>query len=86
MFPYYLLFVNLLAFSMMGIDKARAKRDAWRISEKTLFFAAVVGGSPGAMIGMYLFRHKTRHKAFTLGMPAIFLIQVMAIGLQFILQ
>lgn len=65
---------------MMGIDKSRAKRKAWRISEKTLFLCAAVGGSFGMTAGMYAFRHKTRHWYFKYGLPAILLVQAVLIS------
>ncbi len=75
-FPIYLLSINIVAFCLMGIDKRRAVKHAWRIPEKTLFLTAILGGSPGSIIGMQLFRHKTRHRYFKYGMPAILLAQV----------
>ncbi len=72
----FFLAVNLIGFAAMGIDKARARKHAWRISEMVLFFIAIIGGSLGSLIGMYLFRHKTKHKAFKWGMPIILLIQI----------
>lgn len=72
----FVVIVNLLGFIIMGIDKSRAKKHSWRISEFTLFFIALIGGSLGSLIGMYTFRHKTRHKVFTWGMPAILIIQI----------
>lgn len=75
-FTIYLVFINILAFVLMGADKAKAKRNAWRIPEKTLFLSAILGGSIGAILGMQLFRHKTRHRSFVLGMPAILATQV----------
>ena len=75
-FTIYLVFINILAFVLMGADKAKAKRSAWRIPEKTLFLSAILGGSIGAILGMQLFRHKTRHRSFVLGMPAILAAQV----------
>ncbi|MBQ1270242.1 MAG: DUF1294 domain-containing protein [Clostridia bacterium] len=81
----YLAAVNLIAFALCGIDKLKAKRDRWRIPEKTLFLSAIVGGSVGFMLGMKLFRHKTKHKSFTIGIPMIFILQVcLAIYLLFI--
>ena len=71
----YLIIINLLTFFTFAADKSRAKRGAWRIPERTLFLLAALGGSPGALAGMYLFRHKTRHRAFTFGIPALLLIQ-----------
>ena len=76
---FYLLAVNIIAFAMMGIDKGRAKRGAWRISEKALFISALIGGSIGAICGMQFFRHKTKHWYFKYGMPAILILQIAAI-------
>ena len=73
----YLVVVNLAALLMMWCDKRRAKRgSARRISEKALFLSAVLGGSVGAILGMRLFRHKTKHWYFVWGMPAILLLQL----------
>lgn len=72
----YLLLANLAAFALMGADKRRAQRCRWRIPEKTLFLSAILGGSPGAILGMYLFRHKTKHLQFVLGMPAVLVLQL----------
>ena len=72
----YLLLANIVAFTLMAIDKRKAKKNKWRIKEKTLFLSAAVGGSIGAMYGMHMFRHKTQHKSFLFGMPAIFIGQV----------
>lgn len=75
--PYiYLIFINLLAFLLMGIDKQKARRHRWRISERTLFLTALLGGSPGAILGMQLFRHKTKHASFVFGMPCILAAQL----------
>ena len=73
----YLLIINIIAFTMYGIDKWKAQRNQWRISEKMLLFLAVIGGSAGALAGMYIFHHKTFHKKFTIGVPLILVIQVM---------
>ena len=62
---------------MYGIDKWKAHRKQWRISEKMLLFLAVIGGSAGALAGMYICHHKTLHKKFTIGVPLILVIQVM---------
>lgn len=64
---------------MMGIDKWRAKKDLFRIPESNLFLIAAIGGSPGCFIGMYLFRHKTRHLQFVIGIPAIMLVQILLV-------
>ena len=73
----YLVIVNLIALLMMWADKRRSKKDgARRISEKALFLSAILGGSVGAILGMRLFHHKTRHWYFVWGMPLILLIQL----------
>lgn len=72
----YLIIINAAAFCLMGADKHKARRGLYRIPEKTLFLAALLGGSAGAWIGMYTFRHKTRHWYFVVGIPAVFLVQV----------
>ena len=72
----YLALINLTAFLLMGADKSRARRGLWRIPEKVLFLSAVLGGSVGAMGGMFFFRHKTRHLRFRIGLPAILLLQI----------
>ena len=64
----YLVLINLAAFLLMGIDKFRARRELWRIPEKVLFGSALLGGSVGAIAGMFFFRHKTRHLSFRLGL------------------
>jgi len=68
--------VNLAAFLTFGADKLRAKRGRWRVPEKTLFLLALLGGGLGATLGMFVFRHKTRHWYFRLGLPAILLAQL----------
>lgn len=75
-FLIYLLLINAAALLLMLIDKQKARRNRWRISESALLWSAVLGGSVGALAGMYLFRHKTKHKKFTLGVPAILMVQV----------
>lgn len=75
----YLVIMNIIGFASMGIDKSKAKRGAWRIPEKTLFLIAILGGSVGSILGMKQFRHKTKHKSFTIGMPAILLVQAAVI-------
>ena len=72
--------VNLAGFILMGVDKSRAKRDAWRIPEKTLFLTAILGGCVGAIAGMFFFHHKTRHWYFRFGLPAILVVQLVAVG------
>ena len=75
-FFIYLVIINLAAFLLMAMDKSRARKHRWRIPEKTLFLLAILGGSIGAIAGMYTFRHKTRHWYFVIGMPAILILQV----------
>ena len=72
----YLIAINVVTFLVYGLDKWKAKRDAWRISESTLLLLAAAGGSVGALLGMQIFRHKTKHVKFTVGVPAILLVQV----------
>lgn len=79
----YIAFTNILLFTLMSIDKQRAKLNQWRISEKTLFILALIGGSVGGILGIYTFRHKTKHLKFTLGFPAIVLFQIIAVCLFF---
>ena len=71
----YLILLNLTGFSIMGIDKRRARKHMWRISERALFLTAVFGGSVGTLAGMYIFRHKTKHWYFVIGMPLILILQ-----------
>lgn len=71
----YLVLINLMAFGLYGIDKWKAKKQKWRIPEKTLFLVAGLGGSFGAGLGMRVFRHKTKHRSFTIGIPLIFVAQ-----------
>ena len=72
----YLFLMNLIGFLSMLIDKRRARKNGWRIRERTLFLPAILGGSIGSLSGMYVFRHKTRHWYFVLGMPLILIFQV----------
>ena len=75
----WLVIINLIAFAVFGIDKKRAKKGQWRIPEKTLFLTALLGGSVGAILGMYIFRHKTKHWYFQIGIPAILIAQIAAV-------
>lgn len=82
-----LVAINLVSFALYGIDKAKAKRGAWRIRESTLLGAAACFGALGAFAGMQIFRHKTKHRAFALGVPALLVVQIAilaAIGFQVI--
>ena len=75
-FLLYLLLINAAAFLLMLVDKLKAKKNRWRIPERTLILSAAFGGSIGALLGMYTFRHKTKHLKFTLGIPAILIAQI----------
>ena len=68
--------MNGLAFSLMGIDKAKAKAGAWRVPEKTLFLVTALFGGLGGTAGMFFFRHKTKHWYFRLGFPALLIVQI----------
>ena len=77
---YYLIFLNTVGILSMYLDKHFAKNNMYRISEKNLFIIATLGGSIGSIIGMYKFRHKTKHKQFTIGLPLILFIQVIILN------
>lgn len=68
---FYLLIINALGFLLMLVDKWKARKNRWRVRESTLLLIAALGGSVGSLLGMYLFRHKTLHLKFTLGIPLI---------------
>ena len=72
----YLTIINAIAFALMLADKARARKNLWRIPERTLFTAAILGGSVGSLLGMYLARHKTKHPKFVIGIPLILAVQL----------
>ena len=72
----YLAVINLVGFLIMGVDKLRAKKQVWRVPEKSLFLVAALGGSIGTNAGMYVFRHKTKHWYFVIGMPLILIAQI----------
>lgn len=72
----YLTIINAIAFALMLADKARARKNLWRIPERTLFTAAILGGSVGSLLGMYLARHKTKHLKFVIGIPVILAAQI----------
>lgn len=74
----YLLLINATGFLLMLADKLKAKKNLWRIPEATLLTTAALGGSVGCLLGMYTVRHKTKHLKFTVGIPLILALQVMA--------
>jgi len=75
----YLLVINMIAFTLFGLDKYRARRHMYRISEKALLMTALAGGTAGALAGMYFWHHKTKHRQFTLGLPVMLLAQIMLV-------
>ena len=75
----WVLALSVIAFAAMGIDKRRARLDRWRIREATFFILALIGGSPGAVLGMRVFHHKTRHWYFKFGLPAILIAQIVLV-------
>ncbi|HEY9059807.1 MAG TPA: DUF1294 domain-containing protein [Pseudobacteroides sp.] len=74
-----LIILNIIAFIISGIDKYKARHKKQRISEKTLFLLGIIGGCPGLYSSFFVFRHKTRHMKFMIGIPIIFAIQVTAV-------
>ena len=79
----YLVIINIAAFLLYALDKAKAKLRQWRISEACLISAALIGGSVGALLAMYLLRHKTKHPKFTVGVPLILILQIAVYSLLF---
>ena len=75
----YFVIVNIIGFALMGIDKHKAKKRAFRIPEATLFIVAIIGGSIGSILGMHIFRHKIRHWYFVYGMPFILAVQIILV-------
>lgn len=78
-FIIYLIIINIITFIVFGIDKYKAQKSKWRTPEKVLFLLSAIGGSVGALAGMYTFRHKTKKTAFKFGIPAILVVQVVVI-------
>ena len=76
----YIVLINIAGFASMGIDKWKAKHRQWRIPEATLFALAIFGGSLGSVIGMYSFRHKTKHWYFVYGLPTILALQLIMVA------
>ena len=77
----YLLLINAIGFLLMLVDKYKAKRNLWRIPEATLMGVAAIGGSIGTIAGMNLFRHKTKHPKFYIGLPVILALQIILVSL-----
>ena len=80
----YLLIINIVGFLAMGIDKWKAKNNMWRIPENSLFMITALGGGLGTIAGMYTFRHKTQKTKFTIGLPAILILEIIYIVYIFI--
>ena len=78
---YYLLIMNFLTWVIYGLDKGRAKSGKWRIPERTLLILAAIGGSVGALIGMLMFRHKTKKAKFVILVPVLLVIHCVLVGL-----
>lgn len=83
-FIIYLIIINVITFLAMWLDKQKAKKGKWRISESALFILAILGGSIGGIAGMYTFRHKTNKPRFTVGFPAILIIEVIIYFIYFV--
>ena len=75
----YFIIINIISFGAMWVDKRKAQKGKWRISEGALFILALIGGSIGGIIGMYTFRHKTKKKIFTIGFPVILILQIIIV-------
>jgi len=73
---FAVLVINVFGFVLVGIDKYKAKKHRWRIPEKTFFIISILGGSPGVYIGLFTFKHKTRHISFIVGIPLIIALQL----------
>ena len=76
----YIAVMSLIAFAAFGLDKHKAQAGKWRTPEKTLFLLAIIGGGIGAFLGMQIFRHKTQHKQFVIGIPLIMIVQLALIA------
>ena len=77
--PIYIILINIIGFFIMLIDKKKAENGKWRIQEKTIFMVTILGGGIGTILGMYIFRHKTRVDYFTVGVPLIMIMQAVVI-------
>lgn len=76
----YLIIVNITAFTIMGIDKYKAHKHKWRISERSIFIIGLIGGGLGVLFGMGFFHHKTKHLKFTLGIPVVVILNISMFG------
>ncbi len=82
----YFTIINLISFICYGIDKSRARRSRWRLSEGSLISLAIFGGSVGSLLGMYIFRHKTQKPRFSIGIPVILVLQILLLTAILILK
>lgn len=82
-FIFYFIIINIISFILMFLDKRRAIKNKWRISENTLMIVSILGGSIGGILGMYTFRHKTKHLKFKVGIPIILIIQLLILSYVF---
>lgn len=82
-FIFYFIIINIISFILMFLDKRRAIKNKWRISENTLMLVSILGGSIGGILGMYTFRHKTKHIKFKVGIPIILIIQLLILSYVF---
>ena len=73
----YIVCINIYGFILMGLDKYKARKEKWRIKERTFFIIALLGGAMGAVLGMTMFRHKTQHASFYLGIPIIYIVNIL---------
>ncbi|WP_245747457.1 DUF1294 domain-containing protein [Anaerobacillus alkalidiazotrophicus] len=80
----YAFFINIVSFVYMFVDKQKAIKGQWRISERKFFLLAIIGGSVGIMLGMRAFRHKTKHNSFRIGMPVIMIIQIVLMSYHYL--
>ena len=80
-FIIYIVLINIITFSVFGIDKLKAIKNKWRIPEKVLFILSIIGGSFGGLAGMYAFRHKTQKPVFKFGIPAVLIVQIVLVYL-----
>lgn len=80
----YLIIINIIGFLIMYIDKKKAKNGSWRIPENTIFVVTAIGGGIGTIAGMYKFRHKTKKKIFTIGLPFLLIMDILLVIWYFI--
>lgn len=76
---FYLIVINIVTFCLMFLDKRRAIRHEWRVPEKTFFLLSFLGGAAGALTGMFMFRHKTRHLSFRIILPVCLIVNIMVV-------